>query len=98
MKATITTCVLLLSVIPGLAMAAQPPATQVADIASATGLSERQVQMVFGGHTAYAEYLTTYDWARHRVMRVLGEQRYNELMAGHEIVLDNGRRVALLDR
>src|SRR5512146_1593586 len=60
MKARITTCVLLLSVVPGLAMAAQPPATQIGDIASATGLTERQVQMVFGGHTAYAEYLTTY--------------------------------------
>lgn len=97
MKARITTCVLLLSVVPGIAMAA-PPATQVSDLASATGLTERQVQMVFGGHTAYAEYLTTYDWARHRVISVLGAQRYNELMAGHEIVLDNGRRVALLDR
>ena len=97
MKARITTCVLLLSVVPGLAMAATPP-TQVSDIAGATGLTERQVQMVFGGHTAYSEYLTTYDWARHRVIAVLGAKRYNELMAGHEIVLDNGRRVALLDR
>ena len=97
MKARITTCVLLLSVVPGRGMAG-PPATQVGDIASATGLTERQVQMVFGGHTAYAEYLTTYDWARHRVIHVLGTQRYNELMAGREIVLDNGRRVAMLDR
>jgi hypothetical protein len=77
---------------------AAPPATEVSDVAGATGLTERQVQMVFGGHTAYAEYLTSYEWARHRVIRVLGAERYNDLMAGHEIVLDNGRRVALLDR
>lgn len=97
MKAKITTCVLLLSVVPGIAMAASP-APQVSEIAGATGLTERQVKMVFGGHTAYAEYLTSYEWARHRAMTVLGAQRYNELMAGHEIVLDNGRRVALIDR
>jgi hypothetical protein len=97
MNRTITTCVLLLSTIPGLAVAATP-AQQINDLARETGLTERQVQMVFGGHTAYAEYLTTYDWARHRVIRALGNERYNDLMAGREIVLDNGRRVALLDR
>src|SRR4051794_31572264 len=54
MKARMTTCVLLLSVVPGLAMAATP-APKVSEIAGATGLTERQVKMVFGGHTAYAE-------------------------------------------
>lgn len=97
MKARITTCVLLLSVVPGIAMAASPP-PKVSEIAGATGLTERQVKMVFGAHTAYAEYRTSYEWARHRAISVLGAQRYNELMAGREIVLDNGRRVALLDR
>jgi hypothetical protein len=97
MKARITTCVLLLSVVPGIALASSPP-TKVSEVAGATGLTERQVKMVFGCHTAYAEYRTSYEWARHRAMSVLGAQRYNELMAGHEIVLDNGRRVALLDR
>ena len=96
MNRTVATCALLLSAAPGLAMAATP-ATQVSDLAREAGLTERQVQMVVGGHTAYAEYLTTYDWARHRVIHALGVQRYNDLMAGRTIVLDNGRRVAMLD-
>ena len=97
MHRTIATCALLLSAVPGLAMAVTP-ATQISDLARETGLTERQVQMVFGGHTVYVEYLTTYDWARHRVIQVLGNERYNALMAGREIVLDNGRRVTMLDR
>jgi hypothetical protein len=51
--------------------------------------------MVVGAHTAYPQYLTRYDWARRRVVATLGHERYRELMAGREIVLDNGIRVAI---
>ena len=88
---------LLLAALPALAMAA-PPVARLGDLAATTGLSERQVQMVVGGHTAYAEYLTQYDSSRRRFIRALGEQRYRELMAGREIVLDNGRHFALVQR
>ena len=93
MKRKPETCLLALALMPGLAFASPP--LQIRDLAAATGLSERQVQMVVGAHTAYAEYLTSYDWARRRVIKTLGEERYRELMAGREIVLDNGTRVAI---
>jgi hypothetical protein len=51
--------------------------------------------MVVGNPTAYAEYLTQYDWARHRMQQVLGAQRLDDLMAGREIRLDDGRTVAI---
>ena len=97
MKRRLTICLLLCAVIPGLAAAAGPR-LELGDLAAATGLTERQVQMVVGAHTAYAEYRTSYDWARQRFVRALGVQRYNALMAGREIRLDDGQRVAVLDR
>jgi hypothetical protein len=32
------------------------------------------------------------------MIQVLGQQRFNDLVSGHEIVLDNGQRVALVRR
>ena len=83
----------LMTVAPCLAGAASH--SQLSDLAAQTGLSERQVQMVVGGHTAYAEYLTQYDWARRRMISRLGPDRYVDLMAGGDIVLDNGRHFSL---
>ena len=54
--------------------------------------------MVVGAHSACPDYLTSYDWARRRFIQTLGVQRYNDLMAGREIVLDNGQRLAFTDR
>jgi len=65
------------------------------DIAQLTGLTPRLVQMVVGNPTAYAEYLTQYDWARHRMQHVLGAQRLEDLTAGREIRLDDGRTIAI---
>jgi hypothetical protein len=90
-------CAVLLAAVPAFAMAA-PPSTQIHDLSAATGLTERQVQMVVGAHTAYAEYLTSYEWARRRMVEVLGQSRYEDLMAGRAIQLDNGERVAFNDR
>jgi hypothetical protein len=87
-------CLLLLGTAPALAGAGAPVA-QISDLAQMTGLSERQVQMVVGAHTAYAEYLTQYDSSRRRFIKALGTERYEDLMAGREIVLDNGQRFAL---
>lgn len=87
-------CALLLACAPGLAAAASP-AANLRDLAAATGLTERQVQMVVGAHTAYAEYRTSYEWARQRFVKALGRERYEQIMAGREIVLDNGQRFAV---
>jgi len=93
MKRKLESCLLALALLPGLALAGS--SAQIRDLAAATGLNERDVQMVVGAHTAYPQYLTRYDWARHRVIAVLGAERYNDLMAGREIQLDNGIRVAI---
>jgi hypothetical protein len=82
---------------PCAAFAVAPVAT-LSDLASVTGLTERQVKMVVGAHTAYPEYLRSYDWTRRKFVHALGEQRYDDLMAGREIVLDDGRRLAFTDR
>ena len=96
MKRKLETCLLALALTPGLALAGS--SLQIRDLAAATGLSERQVQMVVGGRTAYAEYRTSYNRVEKRFVEVLGEERYRDLMAGREIVLDNGVRVAFNDR
>ena len=83
----------LLCAAPSLAAAGQT--ATIADLAQVTGLTQRQVQMVVGAHTAYAEYLTQYDYARRQFIRALGSDRYVELMAGNDIVLDNGKHFAL---
>ena len=93
MKRKLETCLLALALVPGMALAGPP--TQIRDLAAATGLNERDVQMVMGAHTASPQYLTRYDWARRRVVNTLGEERYRDLMAGREIMLDNGIRVAI---
>jgi hypothetical protein len=54
--------------------------------------------MVVGARTAYAEYRTSYNRVEARFIKALGEERYHDLMAGREIVLDNGVRVAMNDR
>ena len=89
-------CLLALALTPGPALAGS--SLQIRDLAAATGLSERQVQMVVGGRTAYAEYRTSYDRVEQHFVKALGEARYRDLMAGREIVLDNGVRVAFNDR
>lgn len=88
--------VLLLAALPLAASAAsRGTTTDIEDLAEATGLTPRLVQMVVGNPTAYAEYLTQYDYARHRMRQALGAQRFEDLVAGRAIRLDDGRRVAI---
>lgn len=86
----------LLAALPFAASAAPRANTAtINDLAQLTGLTPRLVQMVVGNPTAYAEYLTQYDWARHRMQHVLGAQRLDDLMAGREVRLDDGRTIAI---
>jgi len=71
---------------------------QVRDLAAASGLTPSEVKMVLGARTPYFEYLTSYARAQKRLEQALGKQRYDDLMAGREIVLDNGQRFALAAR
>ena len=63
----------------GSATASAVELLDVNDVAQRTGLSERQVRMVLGAPTAYAEYRTSFRIAEHRVKQVLGEKQYREL-------------------
>ena len=81
-------------IVESLLFLSQDP-VKVKDLAEATGLTPRLVQMVVGNPTAYAEYLTQYDHARHRMRQALGAQRFEDLVAGRAIRLDDGRRVAI---
>lgn len=88
-----TTCVLL-ATLPGIAAAADL-VVRLDDLAAATGLTKSEVQMVLGARTSHFEYFTSYDRAQRRCVQALGAERYRDLMAGREIVLDNGNRFAL---
>ena len=74
------------------------PSAQVRNLAVATGLSEREVQMVLGARTAFPEYRTSYDRVEQRFIKALGEQRYDDLMAGRDITLDNVQHQVLAAR
>ena len=60
-----------------------------------TGLAPRDVKMVLGARSGYAEYLASYDQTKRRFVRALGQPRYRELMAGRRIeLLQPGQRTA----
>ena len=86
-----------LAALPGAAIASDGN-LQVRDLAAATGLTRSEVKMVLGARTPYFEYLTSYARAQRRLEQALGKQRYDDLMAGREIVLENGQRFALAAR
>jgi len=83
-----------LAALPGAALASGGD-LQVRDLAAASGLTPSEVKMVLGARTPYFEYLTSYARSQKQLEQALGKQRYDDLMAGREIVLDNGQRFAL---
>lgn len=89
-------CVLLLAALPALSATSQH--AQIADLARATGLTCSEVQMLVGARTPHPEYFTSFERSQRRMIQALGERRYKELVAGREIVLDNGQHLALAQR
>ena len=87
-------CVML-TCAPGLAAAG---GLQLDAVARATGLTPSEVQMVVGARTPHPEYFTSFERSQRRMIQVLGSQRFHDLMSGREIVLDDGRRLALVQR
>ena len=57
----------------------------IEDIAARTGLSERQVKMVLGPSTPYAEYRTSYDFARERVDQAILEDQLHPAVTVGEV-------------
>ena len=63
-----------------------------------TGLSTRDVKMVLGARSGYAEYLASYDQTQKRFVRALGKERYRELLAGRRVeLLQPGQRMAYVE-
>lgn len=61
----------------------------IAELANYTGLSERRVQMILGCRTCFAEYVYTYRRSLDKFKRALGDKRYERLMAGQPIDLED---------
>ncbi len=61
----------------------------VRELADETGLSPHRVRMVVGPRSGYAEYRITFNRAQRQFKDALGEERYNDLMAGRKIELYN---------
>ena len=62
-------------------------------LAAESGLSQRQVGMVFGAHSAYTEYRASYAQVKRRFIESVGQQRYEALLAAYKAQQD-GRKVA----
>ncbi len=71
-----------------LAVAPLAGATSTEELARETGLSERNVRMLLGARTPYAEYRCCYDSKLRQFRQALGESNYNKLMNGEPIVLE----------
>jgi transcriptional antiterminator len=85
---------------PLLALSAAAGARESIDIqalAEQAGLSERQVRMVLGNPTSYAEYRTSYFIAYRRVMDVLGDENFRENLARTERIPPPEERVVIND-
>ena len=67
----------------------------VKQLAAETGLTENRVRMVVGPHSGYAEYRVTFNRSQRQFRNALGEERYNDLMAGRRIQLDDQQASSL---
>ncbi|HEX7803264.1 MAG TPA: hypothetical protein VF471_10980 [Pseudoxanthomonas sp.] len=63
----------------------------VRQLADETGLTPQRVRMVVGARSGYAEYRVNFDRVQKQFRSALGEERYNDLMAGRRIELYNQR-------
>ena len=97
MNRKLKVCLLALAamVAPGIAIAQDLSVTQLAQM---TGVRERNVKMVFGARSAFPEYKTgAYDLAHKKIVATLGRERFDDIVAGREVIIDD-TRVAVLDR
>ena len=67
-------------------LAAQADDT-VAQLARETGLTERNVRMVLGARTPYAEY-RVYNRVQRQFKNAVGDHNYDRLMRGESIVIE----------
>ena len=63
----------------------------VRQLADETGLTPQRVRMVVGARSAYGDYRVNFERVQKQFRTALGEERYNDLMAGRRIELYNQR-------
>lgn len=62
-------------------------------LAQASGLSERQVQMVLGNRTSYAEYRISYDRVDRKFRDAVGPEIYRNLKERGELTASNAQQL-----
>lgn len=76
--------------------------TEIETLADASGLTERQVHMLFApARSSFAEYRYSYDRTRRQFIAAMGEVKYLDLQAGREVIVDrvvDGQRVVSVVR
>lgn len=63
-------------------------------LAAESGLSTRQVGMLFGAHGAYPEFKASYVQVKRKFTQSVGQQRYEALLAAYK-AQQEGRKVAV---
>ena len=81
--------------LPSISASSAPVYVTVSDLAHETGLSERNVRMVVGARTPYAEYRTSFNRVQRQFKHALGQKRFDDLMAGRSIQLTRTNSLAL---
>jgi predicted transcriptional regulator len=51
------------------------------ELAQEIGLTERQVQMILGNRTSYAEYRTSYNSSVRKMQNAIGRDRYDQMLS-----------------
>jgi hypothetical protein len=78
----------------GSAAASAAELLDLGDVAQRSGLTVRQVRMVLGAPTSFAEYRTSFRTSEHKVKQVLGEKAYRELAESYRRSEDAARTIA----
>jgi hypothetical protein len=68
----------------------------VALLSGASGLSERQVQMVLGDRTSYAGYQASYDAADATFKKALGPEIYQHAKVEHELTVEDVQKLGAM--
>lgn len=78
--------------------AAQDGLSTIELLAQASGLTTRQVKMVLGNPTAFAEYRTSYAFVDRQFRDAVGPEIYRNLKERGELSARNARELAALAR
>lgn len=68
----------------------------IALLSAATGLTERQVQMVLGDRTSYAGYQASYDSADTTFKKALGPEIYQHAKVQHELTVEDVQKLGAM--